>query len=124
MQFIPKSEIPVLSNSGIDSEQIVFPETSPDANVTITRVSIPVGAINPRHAHEGAEQIWYVLSGTGTLLLDNLSELAINTGDVVRFAPGDIHGFRNTGVDTFIYISVTTPPLNFRDSYAKVWAKS
>jgi quercetin dioxygenase-like cupin family protein len=124
MQFIKKAAIPVLKNSGVESEQLLFPESSPESLVTITRVSVPVGATNPRHLHESSEQVWVVLAGQGTLLLDGAQELAVNEGDVVRFAPGDVHGFFNSGQTPFNYISVTTPPLNFRSAYAKDWSSS
>ena len=38
-------------------------------------------------------------------------------GEVVRFADGDIHGFQNTGSEPFVYISVTSPPINFSYAY-------
>jgi len=122
MQLIKKSTIPILKNSGVESEQLLFPETSPESLVTITRVSVPVGATNPRHLHESSEQVWVVLGGQGTLLLEGDQEVAIGEGDVVRFAPGDVHGFFNGGETPFSYISVTTPPLNFRSAYAQDWS--
>jgi len=122
MQLIRKSSIPILTNSGVESEQLLFPETSPESLVTITRVSVPVGATNPRHLHESSEQVWVVLAGQGTLLFEMNQEVVIGEGDVVRFAPGDVHGFFNGGKIPFNYISVTTPPLNFRSAYAQDWS--
>lgn len=122
MQLIKKSTIPILTNSGVESEQLLFPETSPESLVTITRVSVPVGATNPRHLHESSEQVWVMLAGEGTLLLEKGQERVVSEGDVVRFAPGDVHGFFNSGKIPFSYISVTTPPLNFRSAYAKDWS--
>ena len=45
-------------------------------------------------------------------------------GDVVRFADGDLHGFRNASDVPFVYLSVTAPPVNFREAYSKDWSKS
>jgi quercetin dioxygenase-like cupin family protein len=42
---------------------------------------------------------------------------------VVRFEDGDLHGFRNAGDAPFVYLSVTSPPVNFRAAYAKDWRK-
>jgi mannose-6-phosphate isomerase-like protein (cupin superfamily) len=44
-------------------------------------------------------------------------------GDVVRFEDGDLHGFENTGSDDFEYLSVTSPPVNFRGAYDKDWSR-
>src|SRR5436190_17510614 len=69
MQIFKRSEVPILRNAGIESEQLVFPESSPEARVTLTRVTVPPGAISPRHSHQASEQVWLVISGESTLLL-------------------------------------------------------
>jgi quercetin dioxygenase-like cupin family protein len=68
MDLIRRTEVRTLSNSGVESEQLLFPENAPAARVTITRVTLPAGAVNPRHAHEASEQVWVALEGEGTLL--------------------------------------------------------
>ena len=53
-------------------------------------------------------------------LLKNNNEyinFVFETGDVVRFADGDIHGLKNNSQDVFEYISVTSPPINFGYAY-------
>ncbi len=121
MQLIKRIEIPVLRNSGVESEQLLFPESSPEAKATITRVTVPAGTTNPRHVHEASEQVWIALSGHGTLLLNGTTEARIEEGYVARFAPEDVHGFYNSGQQAFVYLSVTTPPRNFRSVYARDW---
>lgn len=123
MEFIPSKEIKVLSNSGVESEQLLFPENSASARVTITRVTLAPGATSPRHRHETSEQAWVAISGVGTLLLDQGQSHPFQAGDVVRFAEGDVHGFENTGTVPFVYFSVTSPPINFRQAYANAWTK-
>ena len=94
------------------------------ARVTITRVTVQPGAINPPHRHPASEQIWVALEGSGILLLDDERTEPFAAGDVVRFADGDLHGFRNPGDVPFIYLSVTAPPVNFREAYSKDWSKA
>jgi quercetin dioxygenase-like cupin family protein len=122
MEFIHRAEIPVLKNTGVASEQLLFPENSKSARVTITRVTIEPGAANPLHLHVSSEQIWVALEGVGTLLLADKKTQSFEAGDVVRFEDGDLHGFKNTGTAKFVYMSVTSPPLNFRAAYAKDWS--
>ena len=123
MEFIPGNEIKVFSNSGVESQQLLFPENSSSSRVTITKVTVAPGAVSPRHHHEASEQIWVALLGTGTLLLGGGESRPIQAGDVVRFADGDIHGIENTGTPPFVYLSVTAPPINFRQAYAQSWSK-
>ena len=38
------------------------------------------------------------------------------------FEDGDLHGFENTGSADFKYLSVTSPPVNFRGAYERDWS--
>lgn len=117
VELIKAGEAPVFSNSGVTSRQLLFPENSKSRRVTITRVVVEVGAQNPRHQHSGSEQAWVALRGAGHLLLAGGKRLPFAEGDVARFEEGDVHGFENTGSAAFEYLSVTSPPLNFRAAY-------
>ena len=118
MEIIRRDQVPVLTASGIVSHQLLFPENSASTRVTITKVVVDPGAVNTRHRHATSEQVWIALRGAGILLLANDATAPFADGDVVRFAEGDVHGFRNTGTVPFEYLAVTAPPINFRDAYA------
>ena len=68
MELIRRNEVMVLSNPGVESHQLLFPENSSSSRVTITKVVLAPGAVNPPHRHEASEQVWVALSGAGTLL--------------------------------------------------------
>lgn len=117
MEFINKNTITELSNPGVISRQLLNSENSDSTRVTITEVHLNPGAMQPRHAHKTSEQIWYAVKGEGKLLLSNDEEKDFSEGDVVRFADGDIHGLLNDSNSEFIYLSVTSPPINFNYAY-------
>ena len=117
MEYIKKNNIKELSNPGVVSRQLLNPENSESKRVTITEVHLEVGACQPRHTHETSEQIWYAIKGTGKLLLADDIEKEFEVGDVVRFADKDVHGLLNDGNEEFVYVSVTTPPINFGYAY-------
>lgn len=117
MEFVKKENIKALKNPGVISRQILNPENSTSARVTITEVHLAPDAIQVRHVHDSSEQIWYAVKGKGTLLLANDEEKEFHAGDVARFADGDVHGLRNNSDDEFVYISVTSPPINFDYAY-------
>ncbi len=119
MELIRKSEIKVLSNPGVDSWQLLNPENSKSERITITRVFVQPNKEQPRHKHDSSEQIWIAVKGKGILLLGDDEEESFETGDVVRFSDGDIHGLRNESQDVFEYISVTSPPINFGYAYGQ-----
>ena len=121
MELIRRVSIQTLSNSGITSEQLLCPEWSASERLTITRVTVSAGAVNPRHCHSSSEQVWVALHGAGTLLLEEGATELLQAGDVVRFADGEVHGVTNGAEAAFVYLSVTSPAINFRSAYAKEW---
>jgi mannose-6-phosphate isomerase-like protein (cupin superfamily) len=98
-----------------------LPREFASRRVTITRVTVASGAKNPPHVHAASEQVWVALRGSGVLLLGGTTTAPFAEGDVVRFVEGDVHGFENTGSGEFVYLSVTSPPINFRGAYAADW---
>ena len=118
MEIIRRAEITSFTKAGLTSEQLLFPENSESRRVTLTRVTVAPGARNSPHAHAASEQIWVALRGSGVLLLGGAATAPFAEGDVVRFADGDVHGLENTGPGEFVYLSVTSPPINFRGAYA------
>jgi len=117
MEFIKKTEITELMNPGVVSRQLLNPDNSSSKRVTITEVHLEAGAIQPRHTHDGSEQIWYSIQGTGKLLLADNREIEFSAGDVVRFQDNEVHGLINDGSTEFIYISVTAPLIDFGYAY-------
>ena len=121
MEIIRHDQVQAFVNSGVTSHQLLFPENSTSSRVTITKVVLAPGAVSPRHQHPSSEQVWVALCGTGLLLLANDETVPFSTGDIARFEDGDVHGFQNTGAVPFEYLSVTSPPINFRAAYAASW---
>jgi quercetin dioxygenase-like cupin family protein len=117
MEFLTEGDFKQLSNPGVVSLQLLSPHNSQSARVTITRVTVQPGAGQPRHKHDGSEQIWLALEGAATLLLADGATRILAAGEVVRFADGDVHGVENTGDAPFVYLSVTSPPINFDYAY-------
>ena len=117
MDIIRRVDIEAFANPGVTSRQLLHQGNVATTRVTITHVTVEPGSVNPRHTHSGAEQVWVALSGRGELLIADEATVPFAEGDVARFAPGDVHGFRNTGASAFVYLSVTAPPLDFRGAY-------
>jgi mannose-6-phosphate isomerase-like protein (cupin superfamily) len=121
VEIIRRTDVASFSNSGVTSEQLLSPENSASQRVTITRVTVAPGAKNPPHVHPKSEQAWVALRGNGVLLIGGNATVPFAEGDIARFAEGDVHGFENTGFVEFVYLSVTSPPVNFRAAYAANW---
>jgi quercetin dioxygenase-like cupin family protein len=122
MELIRAAEVNEFTNAGVSSSQLLFPENSRSTRITITRVTVKPGAKNPPHRHATSEQVWIALRGSGQLLLDEGKSISFAEGDIVRFEDGDLHGFENTSASEFEYLSVTSPPVNFRAAYEIEWS--
>ncbi len=117
IQRLSAADFTTLQNPGFRSVQIVWPDTAPEARVTITRVTMEPGAVSARHVHPASEQIWLIEQGCAQLLMDNDETDGLRSGDVVRTPAGTIHGVANTGSERFVYLAVTTPPQDFTPAY-------
>ena len=109
----------VLRRPGKESVQILWPENAPDAQITVTRVTMQPGATSPPHAHRHSEQVWIVEHGSATLLFGDGSTTVIEAGQVVRTPAGVSHGVENTSAGEFGYLSITTPPEDFTVHYTE-----
>ena len=119
MEFLKAADFKLLSNPGVLSQQLLSPHNSASERITITRVTLEPGAVQPTHAHPKSEQVWVALQGTGTLLLAEGQSAEFKQGEVVRFADGDLHGLRNSSSESFVYLSVTSPPIDFAYAYRR-----
>jgi len=117
MELFSPAQFRALVNPGVTSLQLLSPLNSPSTRVTITRVTVEPGAEQEPHRHQSSEQVWVALAGAGTLLLGEGRSAPFRAGEVARFADGDVHGFRNTGREPFVYLSVTSPPIDFSYAY-------
>jgi mannose-6-phosphate isomerase-like protein (cupin superfamily) len=55
------------------------------------------------HMHEGDEEIYYILEGSG-IILDNGKESSIEKGDLIYTKSGESHGMINNGNDVLKFI--------------------
>ena len=117
VQRLHVADCEVLSNPGIQSRQLLSSSNSPNAQVTITHVTMEPGSLSRRHLHEHSEQTWIVELGEGILLLAHERTEPLRAGDIIHTPAGDVHGVENTGSVPLVYLAVTTPPQDFSDAY-------
>ncbi|GAA4887533.1 cupin domain-containing protein [Streptomonospora salina] len=88
----------------------VQPDTdTPEAGLTFGEVVLNPGRGHDRHNHPDAEEVLYVLSGTGRQMLDDADPFDISAGDVVYVPRGVFHSTVNTGWTPMRLIAVYNP---------------
>ena len=104
-----------------DTVSYVFPTHGNDlvmdrSQATASEVFIVLltpGQEPPLHVHHDTEQIFYVISGHGTLTIgkaDDATTHRVVPGDVVRIPPGSPHSIRADGDETLRYLAVDCFP--------------
>ena len=82
-------------------------ERREEAALTAYRVHIAPGARTAVSYHRVAEELYYVLAGSGTAVLDG-EPRAIQAGDFLRLPPGTTHGFV-TAAESLQLLNIHSP---------------
>jgi mannose-6-phosphate isomerase-like protein (cupin superfamily) len=86
-------------------------DLTPTVNIAAGTVRIPAGQEQPKlSAHEGAEEIYFVVRGKGRFVLGD-EEHDVEAGTAVYVGPGVQHRMMNTGDEEFEVFYVNTPPV-------------
>jgi uncharacterized cupin superfamily protein len=79
---------------------------------------LPPGVSIGAHTHTGDEEYYYIVSGKGTMTLDQ-ERIEVTGGDITAVYPGGIHGLENTGTEDLRIIVISpkiTPKTDAGDS--------
>ena len=88
---------------------VVAPGNPESAVMTMGEVALLPGKGHDRHNHPDAEEILYVLSGTGLQMVDDQEPFLVSAGDVVYVPTAVFHSTLNTGWETLRLIAIYNP---------------
>lgn len=83
--------------------------------------SLPPGAVSGEHRHTRTEEVYFLLSGEGELVVDGIAH-PVGPGSLLLTGIGTVHGLRNTGTTDLDWLVIempapaTTAALRRRDS--------
>ena len=69
------------------------------------KVTVPVNCEIGYNVHQGDEEGYYILSGTG-IYNDNGKEMPLEPGDSFFCREGDGHGIKNTGGEDIVFVAL------------------
>ncbi|MCX8188323.1 MAG: cupin domain-containing protein [Nitrososphaeria archaeon] len=67
---------------------------------------VPSNGIFPKHVHPEKEEIYYILSGSGLLMVED-SELNVTKGDAVYISGNVQHGLKNVSEEALVVLYIT-----------------
>lgn len=75
---------------------------------SLAHIVIPPGKASRKHYHPVAEESYYILSGTATLVVDD-DTATLGPGDSVVLLPNQVHQISNSGDDDLTLLAVCIP---------------
>jgi quercetin dioxygenase-like cupin family protein len=69
----------------------------------------PGQTVKPAHSHPNGEEVIYIISGSGKVMVDGTVE-AVNAGCAVLFPQGKVHMLSNTGAEEMKVVCFFAPP--------------
>lgn len=78
------------------------------SDLSVVHEHMPSGTAGEPHAHERSRQFFYVLSGTGTMMLGQRA-VPVPAGSGIEVPPRTRHHMRNDGQDDLEMLVVSTP---------------
>ncbi len=85
------------NGTGLTKARIVLGRDDTASDIRFIHDDIlPPGASIGEHPHDDTEELYYIVSGRGTMILDG-KEYAAGPGDIAICSPGHSHGIVNSG---------------------------
>lgn len=91
----------------LTSYLLISPQNSSAKNLSIQISAVPIGLLQPVHAHE-PEQCYFILKGKGLMDIEG-ETCEVNSGDVIHIPSNKMHGIRNIGDMALEYLTANSP---------------
>jgi len=112
---IHESEVETLNLPGRALKWLIHPSQKISDKCSMNTVTINSGeTVKPAHYHPNSEEVIYVVSGEGKVMIDNEVHI-IKTGTTILFPQGSIHMVRNSGSEALKLICFFTSPVTLED---------
>jgi mannose-6-phosphate isomerase-like protein (cupin superfamily) len=120
-----KKSLVVHETEGIKLEEInresiilINPETAGSVHMTFGKITVRPGEGSPRHYHAKTEEIYYIMSGSGKIVIDD-KPYPVGPGHSILVPQGARHELTNTGNENLVYLCVDSPVFNPQDVFVE-----
>jgi len=99
---------PFITKDGSEIRELLAYRNSAIRNQSLAEATLPVGAATREHYHPKAEEIYYILRGTGRMKIEG--ELRdVGPLDAIAIPPGLKHKLWNTGAEPLVLLCCCAP---------------
>lgn len=103
------------TKDGSEIRELLAHRNSAIRNQSLAEARLPPGAATTPHYHPRAEEIYYILSGHGSMRL-GAETRDVSVGDAIAIPPGLTHQIVNTGHDTLLFLCCCAPGYEHDDT--------
>ena len=109
-KLIDPAELPTMTfDWGVIKPLVSGDSTAEEPDVSLMHVVLLPGQGHERHNHPDADEILYVLAGTGEQMVDDSSTFAVRPGQAVWIPKGAFHSTVNTGWEPMSILAIYAP---------------
>lgn len=116
MTIINEDEVPEVEHPGRFMRWLVNEESLKAKNLSVCVIRVMPGeAVRPAHSHPNSEELIYIITGSGKVMIEN--EVGpVRAGSAVLFEQGKVHILKNTGDVEMKVVCFFAPATNL-DNY-------
>ncbi|MBN1840722.1 MAG: cupin domain-containing protein [Deltaproteobacteria bacterium] len=96
--------------------ELINARTSGSQKVSFAKLIIEPGKRSRRHYHKETEEIYYILSGSGKVIIDD-AEFDVGPGHAMLLPIGVFHEIANTGGNDLVFVCADAPVFDENDVY-------
>ena len=107
---VNEKDMEVLNLPGRSLRWLITKDNVDAVHCSMCMIQIAPGqTVKPAHSHPNGEEVIYIISGSGKVMVDGNVE-AVNAGCAVLFPQGKVHMLSNTGDEEMKVVCFFAPP--------------
>lgn len=107
--------MPYRTKDTSEIRELLNPATSDLRNISLAEATLAPGAATQAHHHPRADEIYYILHGSGTMWIED-AERVVSAGDAIAIPAGRSHTIRNTGHEPLTFLCACGPAYSHDDT--------
>jgi mannose-6-phosphate isomerase-like protein (cupin superfamily) len=112
------SEAPTIEVHRLRSHILMDAGELGSRHLSVNWLEVPPGVREELRSHEEAEQVYVVVSGSGTMSATGDTQ-SLGAGDLVLIPPATAHSVANDGDEPLALVSVQSPAVSAEELYSR-----
>lgn len=103
------------TKDGSTIRELMHPAQNENTNQSLAEATVPVNTTTELHLHKHAEEIYFILSGSGEMTLGN-DVFDVQPGDTICISPDTPHQIRNISTTELKFLCACSPAYSHQDT--------